>query len=189
MRVQTDALRATAQSCDWSAEPILIHLAVGDSRVMGMDRVAGKLILLWGWRRALAAFLAGALAVLAQAPFDFFAVCFVSFPVLVWLLDGAIVAAPVPFCEAARPGLRDRLVVRIRLFRRRPLVGGRRTAGRGGELCLGAAARHLWRCRRYLRFFSVWRPPWPGCSGATVSGGSLRWRSGSVAPNGSARCF
>ena len=103
MRVQTDALRATAQSCDWSAEPILIHLAVGDSRVMGMDRVAGRVILLWGWRRALAAFLAGALAVLAQAPFDFFAVCFVSFPVLVWLLDGAIVGAPVPLAKRIVP--------------------------------------------------------------------------------------
>ncbi len=70
---------------------------------MGMDRVAGKVILLWGWRRALAAFLAGALAVLAQAPFDFFAVCFVSFPVLVWLLDGAIVAAPAPFLKRLVP--------------------------------------------------------------------------------------
>lgn len=53
-----------------------------------MERLAGRIILLWGWRRALAAFAAGALAVLAQAPYDFFAVCFVSFPVLVWLLDG-----------------------------------------------------------------------------------------------------
>lgn len=35
------------------------------------------------------AFLAGGLTVLALAPFDFFAVCFVTFPVLVWLLDGA----------------------------------------------------------------------------------------------------
>jgi apolipoprotein N-acyltransferase len=54
-----------------------------------MHRLAGRIILLWGWRRSLVAFLAGALAVLAQAPYDFFAVCFVSFPVLVWLLDGA----------------------------------------------------------------------------------------------------
>ncbi len=59
-----------------------------------MDRVAGRVILLWGWRRALTAFLAGAFAVLAQPPFDFFAACFVSFPVLVWLLDGAIVGPP-----------------------------------------------------------------------------------------------
>jgi len=50
---------------------------------------AGRMALLWGWRRALAALLAGAIASLSQAPTDFFAVCFISFPVLVWLLDGA----------------------------------------------------------------------------------------------------
>ena len=53
-----------------------------------MERLAGKIMLLGGWRRSALAFLAGAFAVLAQAPFDFFAACFVSFPVLVWLLDG-----------------------------------------------------------------------------------------------------
>lgn len=54
-----------------------------------MERLAGKVILLWGWRRALAAFLAGAVAALSQPPFDFFAACFLSFPILVWLLDGS----------------------------------------------------------------------------------------------------
>lgn len=54
-----------------------------------MQRLAGRIILLWGWRRAVTAWLAGALLVLAQAPYDFPAVGFVSFPVLVWLLDGA----------------------------------------------------------------------------------------------------
>ena len=54
-----------------------------------MERLAGKVILLWGWRRALVAFLAGALFALAQPPWDFFAVGFVSLPILVWLLDGA----------------------------------------------------------------------------------------------------
>jgi len=34
------------------------------------------------------AFLAGALLVLTQAPYDFFAAGFISFPLLVWLLDG-----------------------------------------------------------------------------------------------------
>jgi apolipoprotein N-acyltransferase len=53
-----------------------------------MERLAGKIMLLGGWRRSAVAFLAGAFAVLAQAPFDFFAACFLSFPVLVWLLDG-----------------------------------------------------------------------------------------------------
>ncbi|MBS3651110.1 apolipoprotein N-acyltransferase [Pseudaminobacter sp. 19-2017] len=54
-----------------------------------MQRLAGRIILLSGWRRAATAFLAGALLVLAQAPYDFFAVGFVSFPILVWLIDGA----------------------------------------------------------------------------------------------------
>lgn len=55
-----------------------------------MERLAGKVILLSGWRRISVAFLAGALLALAQPPYDFFAVGFVSFPGLVWLLDGAV---------------------------------------------------------------------------------------------------
>ena len=54
-----------------------------------MERLAGKVILLWGWRRAVVALLAGAVLALAQPPYDFFAAGFVSFTVLVWLLDGA----------------------------------------------------------------------------------------------------
>ncbi|RWP49599.1 MAG: apolipoprotein N-acyltransferase [Mesorhizobium sp.] len=68
-----------------------------------MKRLAGRIILLWGWRRALVAFLAGALAVLAQAPYDFFAVCFVSFPLLVWLLDGATGEASDGWFRRLRP--------------------------------------------------------------------------------------
>lgn len=70
-----------------------------------MERLAGKIILLWGWRRALAAFLAGALAVLGQAPYDFFAVGFVSFPVLVWLLDGATAAPSAGWLRRLVPAL------------------------------------------------------------------------------------
>ncbi|WP_436115218.1 apolipoprotein N-acyltransferase [Phyllobacterium sp. LjRoot231] len=55
-----------------------------------MQRLAGKIILLSGWRRVALAFLMGALASFALPPYDFFAVCFVSFPVLVWLIDGAV---------------------------------------------------------------------------------------------------
>lgn len=54
-----------------------------------MERLAGRIILLWGWRRSALAFFAGAFAVIGQAPYDFFAACFVSFPILVLLLDGA----------------------------------------------------------------------------------------------------
>lgn len=54
-----------------------------------MDRLASRVMLMWGFRRALVAFLAGALAALALPPVSFFAALFVSFTVLVWLLDGA----------------------------------------------------------------------------------------------------
>lgn len=53
-----------------------------------MRSLALRLFVLWGWRRALAAFLAGAFSALAQAPFHFFPVLFITFPVLIWLLDG-----------------------------------------------------------------------------------------------------
>ncbi|QND51737.1 apolipoprotein N-acyltransferase [Phyllobacterium sp. 628] len=55
-----------------------------------IQRLAGKIILLWGWKRIALAFLMGALASFALPPYDFFAVCFISFPVLVWLIDGAV---------------------------------------------------------------------------------------------------
>ena len=68
-----------------------------------MESLAGRIILLWGWRRALTAFAAGALFVLAQAPYDFFAVGFISFPVLVWLLDGASTPATSGYLRHFRP--------------------------------------------------------------------------------------
>ncbi|WP_288191784.1 apolipoprotein N-acyltransferase [uncultured Phyllobacterium sp.] len=55
-----------------------------------IQRLAGKIILLWGWKRVALAFFVGALASFALPPYDFFAVCFISFPVLVWLIDGAV---------------------------------------------------------------------------------------------------
>ncbi|WP_274626227.1 apolipoprotein N-acyltransferase [Arvimicrobium flavum] len=68
-----------------------------------MEGFAGRIVLLWGWRRVLTAFLAGALAALGQAPYDFFAVGFVSFPVLVWLLDGATACSPAGLLKRLRP--------------------------------------------------------------------------------------
>lgn len=41
-----------------------------------------------GFRRQLAAFVAGALTTLALAPFNFLPICFFTFPVLIFLLDG-----------------------------------------------------------------------------------------------------
>jgi apolipoprotein N-acyltransferase len=54
-----------------------------------LQKVAGDIILYWGWKRNGVAFLAGLLLTFALPPFDFFAVGFVSFPVLLWLLEGA----------------------------------------------------------------------------------------------------
>jgi len=68
-----------------------------------MERLAARVILLWGWRRALLALFAGAFAVLAHPPFDFFAAPFVSFPLLVWLLDGAVQRAPAPLWRRLTP--------------------------------------------------------------------------------------
>ncbi len=49
---------------------------------------AGRVSLLWGWRRLLLAFSAGSFSALAMAPWHFFPVLFITFPVLIWLLDG-----------------------------------------------------------------------------------------------------
>ena len=53
-------------------------------------RLAGlSIILAWGWKRAIIALAAGALSALAMAPFNAWPVLFVTFPVAVWLIDGA----------------------------------------------------------------------------------------------------
>ena len=53
-------------------------------------RAAGlAIILAWGWKRAAIALIAGALSALAMAPFNAWPVLFLTFPVAVWLIDGA----------------------------------------------------------------------------------------------------
>jgi apolipoprotein N-acyltransferase len=53
-------------------------------------RAAGlAIVLAWGWKRAGLAFSAGALSVLAMAPFNAWPILFLTFPVVVWLIDGA----------------------------------------------------------------------------------------------------
>lgn len=47
------------------------------------------IILAWGWKRAAIAFVAGGLSSLAMAPFNAWPVLFLTFPVVVWLIDGA----------------------------------------------------------------------------------------------------
>ena len=68
-----------------------------------MEQLAGRIMLLWGVKRWLVAFLAGAFAVLSQPPFDFFASLFVSFTLLVWLLDGASGMAEAGFIRRLFP--------------------------------------------------------------------------------------
>jgi apolipoprotein N-acyltransferase len=56
----------------------------------GKLRAAGLAIILsWGWKRAAIALAAGALSALAMAPFNAWPVLFLTFPVMVWLIDGA----------------------------------------------------------------------------------------------------
>jgi len=52
-------------------------------------KLAHSIVLAWGWRRVAIAFIAGAASTLALAPFNAWPVLFVTFPVLVWLVDGA----------------------------------------------------------------------------------------------------
>lgn len=54
-----------------------------------MERIAAMVMLSAGWRRFAIAVLAGAFAALMLPPFGLFPAGFVSFSVLVWLIDGA----------------------------------------------------------------------------------------------------
>lgn len=55
---------------------------------MILERAAERIAMSWGWRRRLAALLAGALGALALPPFDAFPALVVSLTGAVWLLDG-----------------------------------------------------------------------------------------------------
>lgn len=55
-----------------------------------MQSFANVVIVAWGWRRLAIAFAAGAVSALAFAPFDLVPVLFLTLPVLVWLIDGAV---------------------------------------------------------------------------------------------------
>ena len=58
--------------------------AAGNFRAAGL-----AIILAWGWKRAAIALLAGAVSALAMAPFNAWPILFLTFPVVVWLIDGA----------------------------------------------------------------------------------------------------
>ncbi|HZQ13981.1 MAG TPA: apolipoprotein N-acyltransferase [Pseudolabrys sp.] len=54
-----------------------------------ITRLAHAILLASGWRRAAMAFVAGAGSALAMAPVNFWPIMFLTFPVLVWLVDGS----------------------------------------------------------------------------------------------------
>lgn len=56
---------------------------------MIFTRFAHTVVLSFGWQRATIAFVAGAASVLAMAPVNAWPVLFLTFPVLIWLVDGA----------------------------------------------------------------------------------------------------
>jgi len=58
------------------------------------ETLAHRLLLLWGWPRRFAALAAGALSALALAPVHAAPILFLTFPALVILIDGAVVAGP-----------------------------------------------------------------------------------------------
>lgn len=71
----------------------MIRIRVWGQTISGifnrLEGVAGWFILLSGWARHASAILAGIVSAFALAPFDIVPLLFFTFPVLVWLLDGA----------------------------------------------------------------------------------------------------
>ncbi len=56
---------------------------------MIVTRLAYAVVLAFGWKRAIIAFVAGAASALALAPINAWPILFLTFPVLVWLVDGS----------------------------------------------------------------------------------------------------
>jgi apolipoprotein N-acyltransferase len=69
-----------------------------------LDYLAHKVILAWGWRRSAIAAFAGAMSALALAPLEIWPILFVTFPVAVWLIDGAGSAQRQGLVAAASAG-------------------------------------------------------------------------------------
>jgi hypothetical protein len=146
-----------------------------------MGRLAGSIILLSGWKRTLVAMLAGAVAVLGQAPYDFPAACFVAFPILVWLLDGS--------AAAMRPGLGL-----LKPFLTGYWFGSAISLPASGGLAErflskptpspGRCPLPCWAYRWFWRSFTGSPALSRGWCGATVSAVFSRWPSASASPNG-----
>jgi apolipoprotein N-acyltransferase len=66
-----------------------VTIATTRNPLQPIARIAHRVVLAWGWRRALIAFGAGAVSALALAPINVWPVMFFTFPILVWMVDGA----------------------------------------------------------------------------------------------------
>lgn len=55
-----------------------------------IEEASGWFVIISGWQRHLVSMAAGALSAFAMAPFDVVPILFLTLPVLVWLIDGAI---------------------------------------------------------------------------------------------------
>ncbi len=100
-----------------------------------LSRLANSVILTWVCPPRRSCVCDGALATLALEPFSIWPVMFISFTVLVWLIDGAAAGA----LAWRDRGRRNRLVVRVRLFCRRILLDRFRVSGRRQDIRLAAA--------------------------------------------------
>ncbi len=68
-----------------------------------MNRLADSIILLWGWRRILLAFAAGASLVLTLPPFNALPVGWIAIPILVWMIDGSATPEGTGFLRRLLP--------------------------------------------------------------------------------------
>ena len=71
---------------------------------MTLSRLADTIVQAEGWWRILIAFLAGASSTLALPPTDIWPVPFITFPILIWLVDGTAGAGPRGVLAAAAAG-------------------------------------------------------------------------------------
>ena len=101
---------------------------------MSLRRLAHTIAQTRGWRRALIAFIAGLVSVVALPPFHLWPVLFLTFPVLVWLIDGA-----GPGWRGVTARAPHRLAVRLRVSGRRALLDRPRVSGRRADVRLDAA--------------------------------------------------
>jgi len=70
----------------------------------GLRALGLAIVLAWGWRRAAIALIAGAVSAAAMAPVNAWPVLFLTFPVAVWLIDGAGAGRLSGFPAAALAG-------------------------------------------------------------------------------------